>query len=98
MTTLSKRATPAQNTVMRMIGGACLNAATAHPDWEFDPRLVASISKRATGTLTGQWPEALARSKGGSDSVGVLLLTRIDTPGTRAALKPRAGASQSGPW
>lgn len=60
MTTLYKRATPRQDKVLRMIEGACLNAAHAHPEWDFDPRFATSIAKRATGTLTAQWRDVLA--------------------------------------
>ena len=59
MTTLSKRATPAQAKVLRIIEGAVLNTADAHK-LERDKQLARSIAKRATGTLTAQWPEVLA--------------------------------------
>jgi hypothetical protein len=60
MATLSKRATPQQNVVMRIIEGAIKNATDAHPDWQIDPRFAKSIAKRAAGTLTAQWPDVLA--------------------------------------
>lgn len=60
MTTLSRRATPRQAMVLRMIQGAIINAAHAHPGWKFDPRLAKSAAKRAAGTLTSQWGSVLA--------------------------------------
>lgn len=61
MVTLSKRSTPAQDRVLRIVEGAVLNEADAHgkPRDELTAR---SIAKRAAGTLTAQWPEVLAVS------------------------------------
>lgn len=76
MSTLSKRATPRQAVVLRMIEGACRNAAHAHPGQVLDDRLARSIAKRAAGTLTAQWPSVLAapkvRSEGDARHVRVL--------------------------
>lgn len=60
MITLANRATLRQQKVMRIINGACRDAANAHPEWKFEPHWARSISKRATGTLTASWPEVLA--------------------------------------
>ena len=46
--------------VVRIIAGACDNAAHAHPDWYIDPRLYRSIAKRAAGTLLAAMPDVLA--------------------------------------
>lgn len=54
MTTLSRRATPAQARILRAVAGAVRNVQHAHPDWIADPRAAGSIAKRATGTLTSQ--------------------------------------------
>lgn len=62
MTTLSKRATPAQRMVLRMVEGAVRNAGHHHPHWGLDDRIARSIAKRAAGTLTAQWLEVLAAS------------------------------------
>lgn len=59
MTTLSKRATPLQSQVMRVIEGAVRDAAQAHPGRD-TASLAASIAKRATGTLTALLPDVLA--------------------------------------
>jgi hypothetical protein len=59
MTSLARTATPRQKMVMRMVRGAVLNAAHAHPDWDAT-RLARSIAKRAAGTLTAQWRDVLA--------------------------------------
>jgi hypothetical protein len=59
MTTLAKRATPAQQRILRIVQGAVLNVADAH-GLPRDPYLARSIAKRATGTLTAGWPEVLA--------------------------------------
>lgn len=69
MTTLSKRATPHQARVLRMIEGAVKNALDAHPDYATMPRdkLARSIAKRAAGTLTAAWPEMLAPDRSASE-------------------------------
>jgi hypothetical protein len=69
MTTLSNRLTPRQAMVMRMIEGSIRDAVNAHPDWNFDPRFVKSIAKRATGTLTSQWGDVLALSARKSEAL-----------------------------
>lgn len=73
MTTLANRATPRQAQVMRMIEGACRNAAHAHPGRVLDDIMARSIAKRATGTLTSQWGQVLAvpqvRSEGSGDDL-----------------------------
>ena len=62
MPTLSKRATPLQQRIMRAVSGAVKNVADAHPDWNLDPRAAESIAKRAAGTLVSQWDAVLAAS------------------------------------
>src|SRR5258708_34171493 len=59
MTTLQKRATPSQFRMLRAIAGAVDNAAHAHR-LEMPKHFAHSVAKRATGTLTAQWPEGLA--------------------------------------
>jgi hypothetical protein len=59
MVTLAKRASASQARILRIVEGAVLNAADAH-DLPRDERLARSIAKRATGTLTAQWPDVLA--------------------------------------
>jgi hypothetical protein len=62
MSTLYKRATPAQHRVLRIVEGAVKNASDAH-ELEISPRHRRSIAKRAAGTLTAQWPDVLAAKK-----------------------------------
>lgn len=62
MATFLARATPAQAKLFRMIEGACVNAAHAHPQWEIDRRFAPSIAKRAAGTIVAGWPDVLAAS------------------------------------
>lgn len=59
MTTLHKRATPSQHRMLRAIAGAVDNAAHAH-QLPIPDHFAHSVAKRATGTLTAQWPEVLA--------------------------------------
>lgn len=59
MTTLYRRATPQQRRVLRIVEGAVRNAAHAH-GLTLPPRFARSVAKRAAGTLTAQWPDALA--------------------------------------
>jgi len=60
MSTLSKRATPRQAQVMRMVEGACRNAMHAHPEMRIPERFARSVAKRAAGTLTSAWGSVLA--------------------------------------
>ena len=60
MATLAKRATIRQARVMRIVVGAVMNAAHAHPGAQLNTRLARSIAKRATGTLSAQWRDVLA--------------------------------------
>src|SRR5580693_7620146 len=59
MSTLSNRATPSQLRMLRAIAGAVDNAAHAHK-MELPNHFARSVAKRATGTLTAQWPDVLA--------------------------------------
>ncbi len=59
MVTLAKRATPSQARILRIVEGAVLNASDAHAKPR-DEQFARSIAKRATGTLTAQWPDVLA--------------------------------------
>jgi len=69
MSTLSKRATPLQLQMLRIIEGAVINALDAHPVWliqkgdeyAYDPkRFARSVAKRAVGTLSAQLADKLA--------------------------------------
>lgn len=73
MATLWNRATPSQYRMLRAIAGAVRNAAHAH-QIEMPKSFARSVAKRATGTLTAQWPDVLAatvnrRQKGLRESV-----------------------------
>ena len=59
MVTLSKRATPSQTKILRIVEGAVHNATDAHK-MDRNEFMARSIAKRAAGTLTAQWPEVLA--------------------------------------
>lgn len=59
MATLWNRATPSQYRMLRAIAGAVRNAAHAH-QIEMPKTFARSVAKRATGTLTAQWPDVLA--------------------------------------
>lgn len=60
MSTLYKRATPAQARVLRIVAGAVKNAADGHPEIVIPHNFARSVAKRAAGTLTAQWPDVLA--------------------------------------
>jgi hypothetical protein len=59
MATLWNRATPSQYRMLRAIAGAVRNTAHAHR-LEIPKSFARSVAKRATGTLTAQWPDVLA--------------------------------------
>lgn len=67
MTSLYKRASPRQAKLLRMIEGACRNAAHAHPGRPLDDRLARGIAKRAAGTITSQWRDVLATPRAWSE-------------------------------
>jgi hypothetical protein len=62
VSSLYKRATPPQARILRIVEGAVMNAAHAHPGAVVDRRLARSVAKRAAGTLTAQWADVLADS------------------------------------
>lgn len=68
MVTFAKRATPSQLQILRAVAGAVKNTADAHPKWTIHPNMARSISKRAAGTLTADWPKGLAAHSASSDS------------------------------
>lgn len=59
MATLWNRATSPQYRMLRAIAGAVRNTAHAH-QLEMPKNFARSVAKRATGTLTAQWPDVLA--------------------------------------
>jgi len=59
MASLWKKASPPQHRVLRIIAGAVKNAADAH-NVQVPKNFARSVAKRATGTLTAQWPDVLA--------------------------------------
>jgi hypothetical protein len=60
MSSLWKRANPRQVKVLRIIAGAVLNAAHAHPGKLPDKVFARSVAKRAVGTLSAEWAGVLA--------------------------------------
>jgi len=65
MSTLSKRATPLQKQMLRIIEGAVMNAHHAHPGSDITiEHFARSVAKRAVGTLSAQMPWSLAPEGG----------------------------------
>jgi len=62
MASLWKRATPSQYRTLRIVAGAVENAAHAH-GCDLPHNFARSVAKRATGTLTAQWPDVLAAKR-----------------------------------
>jgi hypothetical protein len=60
MASLWKRANGPQRRMLRIVAGAVIDAANAHPNAKPDKRFARSVSKRAVGTLSAQWTEVLA--------------------------------------
>jgi len=85
MATLSKRATPAQTQLFRIIEGAVKNATDAHPGWDIDPRFASSIAKRAVGTVTAVWPELLAAMPFSGGQPSDVAGEHLHTPGEHGA-------------
>jgi hypothetical protein len=68
--TLSKRATPSQRKILRVVAGAVKNVSDAHPEYKITSYMARSIAKRAAGTLSAQWVDVLAASSMSSDRAG----------------------------
>lgn len=54
--------------IFRAVEGAVRNTAHGHPRWNLTRTMATSIAKRATGTLTAEWPDVLAARLSPSDS------------------------------
>jgi hypothetical protein len=59
MATLYKRASPAQQLMLRIVAGAVRNAADAH-EVKLPRNFARSVAKRAVGTLSAQMLNTLA--------------------------------------
>lgn len=70
--------------VYRAVIGAVRNTKHAHPHWPINETMARSIAKRATGTLTADWPAVLAAISTPSDS------------GLESAVASRSPVSSSG--
>jgi len=99
VTSLYNRATPRQALVLRMIEGACMNAAHAHPGKPLNQIMARSIAKRAAGTLTSQWrrvlAEPLARSEGGGGELDNRSTARDGDGLTRSGKRGMIGVRRS---
>ena len=60
MSTLAKRANGPQMRMLRIVTGAVLNTAHAHPNKLPDERFARGVAKRAVGTISSQWADLLA--------------------------------------
>lgn len=76
MSSLYTRANSRQARILRIVEGACHNAAHAHPGKVMDARFARSISKRAAGTMTAAWPDLLATPMALSEKPRGTLLAR----------------------
>ena len=84
--------------IFRAVEGAVINTAHGHPRWKITDEMARSIAKRATGTLTAQWPDvSAARTQpseaNGSASMAVHWPPRrryARTTKRRAATRPKA--------
>lgn len=70
MTSIVRRATPSQQSIMRAVIGAVKNALDAHPGYVPPKWLANSVAKRAAGTLTAGWPDVLAARDSASSERG----------------------------
>lgn len=91
MASLYKRATLRQARTLRIIAGAVKNAADAHA--VALPRSFArSVAKRATGTLTAQWPDVLAlRIDAASERVEGVISRRPEHRSAQIAKRTQGG-------
>lgn len=68
MASLYKRKTFRQRAALRIVAGAVMNTAHAHPEYGIDEKFARSVAKRAVGTLTAEWPVlASVRTRPASD-------------------------------
>lgn len=61
------RISQAHEKIFRAVEGAVYNTACGHPKWKLTSEMARSIAKRATGTLTANWPDVLAAHAKPSD-------------------------------
>lgn len=100
MATLWSRATPSQYRMLRAIAGAIRNAAHAH-HVPMPKNFARSVAKRATGTLTAQWPDVLAatskRRQNGSRDIYLSRDPRGSEPGEGYSKGGRPGLARRSP-
>jgi hypothetical protein len=94
LATLWKTATPSQYRMLRIIAGSTLNAAHAH-GMDISLRFARSIAKRATGTLTAQWPEVLAAKHRPRQKSLDVSLTSSKLRGSNRSKEPSKGGRPS---
>lgn len=94
MATLYNRATPSQRRLLRIIEGAVKNACDAHPQKQVDARFARSISKRAAGTISAQWPELLAAKEPPCRATGGSFATPSPSP-AQPSQRAKRGAAHS---
>lgn len=70
MATLWNRASGPQYRMLKIVAGAVMNAAHAHPGRQIDERFARSVSKRAVGTISAQWVELLAAPSAAPSGAG----------------------------
>lgn len=100
MTTLYRRATPSQRVLTKIIEGSIKNALDSHPGKrEFTVNMVRSITKRAVGTLTANWPDVLAAKDyflALSERARGLMLRGPSPSKSKRLTASKRGASQAG--
>jgi hypothetical protein len=94
MASLYQRATPAQRRILRIIEGSIKNACDAHPHQRIDAKFARSISKRAAGTISAQWPELLAAEMPSDSADGLSLAKAPPSASPQLQGTPRRGAAQ----
>lgn len=98
MATLWKRANGPQYRMLKIVSGAVLNTANAHPGVLPDKNFARGVAKRAVGTLTAQWPEVLAASESPSGKrEGSLKASRRRRSNTQAT-EGRANLREPAPF
>jgi hypothetical protein len=91
MVTLSKRATPSQQRILRAVAGAVKNVADHHPEYCLTPKMGRSIAKRAAGTLSSQWDGVLAAALLSSDRAGASPVAAASPAASNGLTMPSKG-------
>lgn len=97
MSTLSKRATPLQQRLLRIVEGAVKNALHAHPGVRVPSTFASSVAKRAAGTLSAELAGMLAATPMPSERADAGSFHPQSQPDAQLRKRPQQREAAEGP-